>query len=75
MAALSHVDIVATPVFSLKDIVAYHWDSQSIELTADAYERVMRLEVPTSGRRSVVCVDKKPIYWGCFLDADIITVV
>ena len=66
MAALSHVDIAATPVFSLKDIVAYHWDSQSIELTADAYERVMRLEVPTSGRSFVVCVDKTPVYWGAF---------
>lgn len=66
MEALSHVDIADTPVVALNDIVAYHWDTQSIELTAAAYQRVMQLQVPTNGKSFVVCVDKAPVYWGAF---------
>ena len=66
MEALSHVEIADEPVISSKDIIAYHKDTHEIELTANGYDRVMQLEVPTSGKSFVVCVDKGPIYWGAF---------
>ena len=66
MEALSHVEIANVPVFSDKDIISYSKESHEIELTAEAYERVMQLEVPTTGKSFVVCVDRSPIYWGAF---------
>ena len=47
-------------------MISYTKDTHEIELTAKAYERVMQLEAPTSGKSFVVCVDKGPIYWGAF---------
>ena len=66
MPILSHVDIADEPIISIDDIVTYKWGIHAIELTPEAYERVDELEVSTSGRSFVVCVDKQPIYWGAF---------
>jgi hypothetical protein len=66
MEMLSHVEIADNPVISSKDIIAYDKETHEIELKADAYERIQALQVPTSGRSFVVCVDKGPIYWGAF---------
>jgi hypothetical protein len=63
---LSHVEIADEPIVSIKDIVSYTRDTHEIELTAKAYERVMDLKVPTSGKSFVVCINKSPIYWGAF---------
>jgi len=49
----------------VKDIVAYN-STHEITLTASAFERISRLEVSTSGRSFVVCVNKAPVYWGAF---------
>ncbi len=66
MEALSHVELADEPVISTDDIISYDKDTHEIELTADAYERVQALKIPTSGKSFVVCVDKGPIYWGAF---------
>jgi hypothetical protein len=66
MEALSHVDIADEPVISSKDIISYTEDTHEIIITADAYERIKALQVPTSGTSFVVCVDKQPVYWGAF---------
>src|SRR4030042_3678314 len=66
MEALSHIEIADEPFISLGDIISYNWDNHGIQLTPEAYERVDELEVPTSGKSFVVCVDKAPIYWGAF---------
>jgi hypothetical protein len=66
MEKLSHVDLADEPVVSIDDIISYNRETHEIELTAEAYERVMNLEVPTSGKSFVVCVDKAPVYWGAF---------
>jgi hypothetical protein len=66
MEKFSHVEIADEPIISIQDIIAYHQETHEIELTAAAYERVMGLQVPTSGKSFVVCVDKAPIYWGAF---------
>jgi hypothetical protein len=66
MEALSHVEIADKPVISSKDIISYNKDTHEIELTADAYQRVIELEVPMSGLSFIVYVDKGPIYWGAF---------
>jgi hypothetical protein len=66
MEKLSHVEIADEPVIAAKDIIAYNRETHEITLTAKAYERVMSLQVPTSGKSFVVCVDKGPIYWGAF---------
>jgi hypothetical protein len=66
MEKLSHVEIDDEPVIAAKDFIAYNRETHEITLTAKAYERVMELQVPTSGKSFVVCVDKGPIYWGAF---------
>lgn len=66
MPALSHVELADEPIISIDDIISYTEETHQIELTADAYERITELKVPTSGTAFVVCVDKKPIYWGAF---------
>ena len=66
MPILSHVDLADEPVISTKDIISYTKDTHEIKLTAEAYQRVMKLQIPTSGKAFVVCVNKTPIYWGAF---------
>jgi hypothetical protein len=66
MPALSHVDIAEPPVISINDIIAYNAQSHEIKLTASAFERILNLDVPVSGKSFVVCVDRNPIYWGAF---------
>jgi hypothetical protein len=66
MEKLSHVEIDDEPIVSARDIITYHHEKHEIELTAKAHERVMNLEVPTSGMSFVVCLDKSPVYWGAF---------
>jgi hypothetical protein len=66
MVVLCQVDIADEPVISIDDIISYDRETHEIELTTGAYERVMSLQVPTSGKSFVVCVDKSPVYWGAF---------
>jgi hypothetical protein len=66
MPALSHVAIMEQPVIAMNDIIAYNAQTHEITLTANAFDRISRLEVPVSGKPFVVCVDRKPIYWGAF---------
>jgi hypothetical protein len=66
MEALSHVDISDKPVIGLKDIVGYNGVTHEITLSAEAFKRVVDLEVPVRGTSFLVCVDKAPIYWGAF---------
>ena len=66
MPALSHVDIVEQPVIAMNDIISYNAKTHEITLTANAFDRISSLEVPVRGRSFVVCVDRKPIYWGAF---------
>jgi hypothetical protein len=54
------------PIIGLNDIVTYHKDTHEIELTAEAYRRVMELQVPVSGKAFVACLDRRPVYWGAF---------
>ncbi len=63
---LSQIELADEPIISIDDIISYTKETHEIELTADAYERVSKLEVPVSGRAFVVCVDRNPIYWGAF---------
>jgi len=66
MQELSNWELADKPVISIDDIVSYTGDTHEIELTADAYERVTTMRVPTSGKSFVVCANKKQIYRGAF---------
>ncbi|MDD5398067.1 MAG: hypothetical protein PHU70_03195 [Dehalococcoidia bacterium] len=66
MPILSHVDLAGQPVIAMKDIISYNVITHEILLTADAFDRISRLDVPVRGRSFVVCVDRQPIYWGAF---------
>ncbi len=66
MPALSHVDIAEQPVIAMNDIITYNTQTHELKLTASAFERISQLEVPVRGKSFVVCVDRKPIYWGAF---------
>ena len=66
MPALSHVDIAEQPIIAMNDVVTYDAKTHEMTLTAGAYERISRLEVPVRGKSFTVCVDRKPVYWGAF---------
>ncbi|MBN1153142.1 MAG: hypothetical protein JXA58_08020 [Dehalococcoidia bacterium] len=66
MEALSHVDIADEPIISMGDVVAYDEASHEMQLTQQAFDRLVKLEVPVSGTSFVVCVDSQPVYWGAF---------
>jgi hypothetical protein len=66
MEALSHVNLTDQPIISTKDVITYNAQTYEIKLTDQAFQRISELEVPVQGRSFMVCVDKKPIYWGAF---------
>ena len=66
MTAFREVALAGEPVISMADIVSYDAKTHEIELTSEAYGRVSALKVPTFGKSFVVCVDRKPVYWGAF---------
>jgi len=63
---LSRVAIADNPLIDLNDILSYDPGTYEITLTEDAYRSIEALKVPLSGRSFVVCVDRKPLYWGAF---------
>jgi len=63
---MSHLNLADRPLISVKDILSYAKGKHEIELTSAAYERVMNLEVPVSGKAFAVCVDRHPVYCGAF---------
>lgn len=66
MEALSYVEITEQPTISIADIVSYNAQTHEIVLTTHAFERICNLKVPVEGKSFIVCVDKRPIYWGAF---------
>jgi hypothetical protein len=66
MPVLSHVDLAEQPIIAMNDIVTYNSSTHEITLMANAFDRISSLEVPVRGKSCMVCVDRKPIYWGAF---------
>jgi hypothetical protein len=66
MPALSHVNIAEQPIISIEDIITYNAQTHELKLTTRAFERISQLDVPVRGKSFVICVDRKPIYWGAF---------
>ena len=66
MPSISHIELPDEPLLSLGDIVSYSGTTHEIELSTQAIERLLKLEVPTNGRVFVVCIDRQPVYWGAF---------
>jgi|GEM_PF-327899 len=66
MEALSHVELADQSIIGINDIITYNEQTHELKLTQGAFERISQLEVPTSGKSFLVCIDKNPIYWGAF---------
>ena len=66
MEALSHVELADQSIIGINEIITYNAQTHELKLTQSAFERISQLEVPTSGRSFLVCVDKNPVYWGAF---------
>jgi hypothetical protein len=66
MEALSHVKLADQPIISVEDVITYNAQTHEIKLTDEAFERISQLDVSTGGKSFIVCVDKRPIYWGAF---------
>jgi hypothetical protein len=67
MMKLSTYSLANKPIISTADVVSYNSSTHEITLTHAAYERVAGLQVLMMGKSFVVCVDKKPVYWGVFM--------
>ncbi len=63
---VSQVAIADQPFIPVADVVRYNVQTHELKLTAAAFDRISKLEVPVSGRSFVVCVDRKPVYGGAF---------
>jgi len=63
---LNQVALEDQPLIRQDDIVSYNRQTYELKLKADVYTRICQLEVPTSGKSFVVCVDQKPVYGGAF---------
>ena len=62
-------DLEDEPIINMNDIILFTFGDFSpprFTLTSEAYKRLMKLKVPTSGLSFVGCVDKVPIYSGAF---------
>ena len=66
MSVTSHLELADKPLISTSDVISYTKETHEIELTPDAYRRILGLDIPVDGRVFVVCVDRHPIYWGAF---------
>jgi len=66
MEALSHADLTDQPIISIADIITYDAQTHELKLTDEAFERICDLAVPVQGRSFIVCVDRRPVYWGAF---------
>jgi hypothetical protein len=66
MEMYSHVELSEQPIIGADDIVTYNTQTFELKLTPDAFARLCQLEVPTSGKSFLVCVNKSPVYWGAF---------
>ena len=66
MPALSHIGIADQPIIGMSDIITYNAQTHELKLTQSAFKQISQLEVPTSGKSFIVCVDKNPVYWGAF---------
>lgn len=66
MEALSHVELAEQPLIAVRDIITYNAQTHEIKLTMTAFERILDLQVPVSGKSFLVCVNKNPVYWGAF---------
>jgi hypothetical protein len=64
--SLGNIGIADQPVIGLNDIVTYNSQTREMKLTDNAYQNITKMDVPTSGRSFVACVDKKPVYGGAF---------
>lgn len=66
MEALSHVELADQPIIAQGDIISYNRQTCELKLTKSAFERISQLQVPTTGKSFMVCVDQSPVYWGAF---------
>jgi hypothetical protein len=66
VSTLDVLDLEQEPILSISDIIAYSWETHTIELIASAYERMGELEVPVDGTIFVACLGREPIYTGAF---------
>ena len=64
MPALNQIKIADTPLIALSDVVTYSSSTHELILADDASTRISNLVVPTDGKSFVVCINRKPIYWG-----------
>ena len=63
---LDNIKIADQPVIAMQDIITYNTQTHELKLIPTAFERISQLDVPVRGKTFIVCVDKKPIYWGAF---------
>jgi hypothetical protein len=66
MESLSHVNLADQPIISMNDVINYYSQTYTLKLKDAAFSRLSNLEVPTTGKSFVVCVDEHPVYWGAF---------
>jgi hypothetical protein len=63
---IDNLELNDEPAISQEEIVGYSEMTHEIELTAQAYENLTELDIPTSGKVFIACVDHQPVYWGAF---------
>lgn len=55
-------DLFDTPLISEKNIVKFNWETQKIELTEDAQNKINELEIPLQGLPVAFTINREIIY-------------
>jgi hypothetical protein len=63
------VQLEDRPFISQDDMTAYYWDKNLIQLTAQAYDKVLHTE---PGFIFVACIGRKRLFWGTFCECKFI---
>jgi len=67
--ALDELPLAETPFITTKDLVSYDWERHSMNLTEDAYLKLMSIFIsgmPSSGVPFVMVAYEQPVYAGAF---------
>ena len=66
LPSLNYIGLADTPLISGDDIISYNAGTYEIKLTDTAFNRLSELQVPTTGKSFVVCVEGQIMYTGAF---------
>ena len=64
MEVQGNVELADGPIIGIDDVVSYNEQTHELKVSQSAFERLFQLDVPTTSKTFMVCVNMNPVYWG-----------